>query len=132
MVVWFLPSWFLAFYLLPCFAIFFCTRYIYIFNQRIQHFLMKKFPRHKKVKRILEGTFLICHQCSVQEIVKDCEVWHSAAHGVTKSPPQLSDWTTTTCSVINILLYLFHHTFFPSVHLFINLIFWCKVNYRYR
>ena len=32
-------------------------------------------------------------------------------HGVAKSPPQLSDWTTT-CSVINILLYLFHHTFF--------------------
>ena len=31
----------------------------------------------------------------LQEIVKDTEAWHAAAHGVTKSQIQLSDWTTT-------------------------------------
>ena len=29
------------------------------------------------------------------EIVKDREGWHTAAHGVTKSQTQLSDWTIT-------------------------------------
>ena len=29
------------------------------------------------------------------ERVKDWEAWHAAVHGVTKSRPQLSDWTTT-------------------------------------
>ena len=30
------------------------------------------------------------------EIVKDMEAWHAAVHGVTKSQPQLNNWTTTT------------------------------------
>ena len=30
----------------------------------------------------------------LQEIVKDTEAWHAAAHGVTKSQTQLSNWTT--------------------------------------
>ena len=32
----------------------------------------------------------------LQEIVKNRESWHVAVHGVTKSPTQLNDWTTTT------------------------------------
>ena len=32
----------------------------------------------------------------LQEIVKNRESWHAAVHGVTESPTQLSDWTTTT------------------------------------
>ena len=31
----------------------------------------------------------------LQETVKDREAWRAAAHGVTKSQTQLSDWTTT-------------------------------------
>ena len=30
------------------------------------------------------------------EMVKDCEAWHAAVHGIVKSQTQLSDWTTTT------------------------------------
>ena len=30
-----------------------------------------------------------------REIMKVREAWHAAVHGVTKSRPQLSDWTTT-------------------------------------
>ena len=50
-----LGSWhFISYPVLPYFSV----QDIYIFNQCIQHFLMKKFPTHKKVKRILERTFL--------------------------------------------------------------------------
>ena len=31
----------------------------------------------------------------LQELVMDREAWHAAAHGVTKSQAQLSEWTTT-------------------------------------
>ena len=31
----------------------------------------------------------------LQEVVKDREAWHAAAHGVAKSWARLSDWTTT-------------------------------------
>ena len=30
------------------------------------------------------------------EMVKDREAWHAAVHGVAKSLPRLSDWTTST------------------------------------
>ena len=30
----------------------------------------------------------------IQELVKDREAWRAAAHGITKSRTQLSDWTT--------------------------------------
>ena len=33
---------------------------------------------------------------SLQEIVKDGEVWCAAVHGITKSQSRLSKWTTTT------------------------------------
>ena len=33
--------------------------------------------------------------CKLQEIVKNREAWRAAIHGVSKSCPQLSDWTTT-------------------------------------
>ena len=32
----------------------------------------------------------------LREIMKDREAWHAAVHGVAKTCPQLSDWTTTT------------------------------------
>ena len=38
-----------------------------------------------------------------QEIVKDRKAWRAAAHGVTKSQIQLSDWTTTTTTAFSIL-----------------------------
>lgn len=47
MVIWFLPSWFLAFYLLPCFAIFFCTRYIYIYSYIYIQSMYSTFPYEK-------------------------------------------------------------------------------------
>ena len=31
----------------------------------------------------------------LQEMVKDREAWHAAAHGVAQSQTQLSNWTTT-------------------------------------
>ena len=31
----------------------------------------------------------------LRELVKDGEAWRAAAHGITKSRTQLSDWTTT-------------------------------------
>ena len=31
-----------------------------------------------------------------QEIVKDREAWHAAAHGITKRQTQLSDWIEQT------------------------------------
>ena len=34
------------------------------------------------------------HLSKLQELVLDREAWHAAAHGVTKSWTQLSDWTT--------------------------------------
>ena len=44
----------------------------------------------------------------LQETVKDREAWSAAVHGVAKSQPQLTDWTTT-------LLTHFKHTV-QSVH----------------
>ena len=35
-----------------------------------------------------------------QEMVKDKEAWHVAVHGVTKSQTLLSDWTTTTQTLV--------------------------------
>ena len=46
----------------------------------------------------------------LQEMVKDREAWRAAVHGVTKSQTGHSDWTITTCMVINAFrkpLYLF-------------------------
>ena len=34
--------------------------------------------------------------CKLQEVVKDREAWHAAAHRVAKSQTWSSDWTTTT------------------------------------
>ena len=36
----------------------------------------------------------------LQEMAKDWEVWHAAAHGVAKSWTWLSDWTTTKCNAL--------------------------------
>ena len=30
------------------------------------------------------------------QMVNDRETWHAAVHGITNSPTQLSNWTTTT------------------------------------
>ena len=49
------------------------------------------------------------------EIVMDREAWHAAVHRVTKSQTQLRDWTTTTRTLSEILLWreprsrLFHN-----------------------
>ena len=33
----------------------------------------------------------------LQELVMDGEVWHTAVHGIAKSPPWLSTWTESRC-----------------------------------
>ena len=38
----------------------------------------------------------------LQEMVKDREAWHAAVHGVTKSRTQLSNWTTTKATRMDI------------------------------
>ena len=40
----------------------------------------------------------------VQEMVKEREAWHAAVHGVTKSQTWLSDWTTKTFALPDLLL----------------------------
>ena len=37
---------------------------------------------------------------TLQEIVRDREVWRAAVHGVTKSQTQLSDWTAATAASV--------------------------------
>ena len=39
----------------------------------------------------------------LQEIVEDRETWRAAVHGVAKSRTRLSDWTTTTNQLLQIL-----------------------------
>ena len=41
---------------------------------------------------------MVMNLSKLQEVVKDREAWHAAAHGITRSPTWLRDWTTTTQS----------------------------------
>ena len=41
------------------------------------------------------------------EMVRDWEAWHAAVHGVAKSWTWLSDWTTTTTTLVIKLLFVF-------------------------
>ena len=38
---------------------------------------------------------------NLQEMVKDRGIWHETAHGISKSGPWLSDWTTTTTTELS-------------------------------
>ena len=40
----------------------------------------------------------------LQEMVKDREAWHAAVHGITKSWARLSNWITTKCQQIGVLI----------------------------
>ena len=57
------------------------------------------FPQYNPILRMrwLDGIIDLMDMSSSKlwEIVKDREGWHTAAHGVTKSQTQLSDWTIT-------------------------------------
>ena len=48
--------------------------------------------RMRWLEGIIEATDMSLRK--LQEIVKDREAWHAAAHGITKSWTQLSGWTT--------------------------------------
>ena len=41
---------------------------------------------------------MVMNLSKLQEVVKDREAWRAAAHGITRSPTWLRDWTTTTQS----------------------------------
>ena len=58
----------------------------------------------------------------LQEMVKDREAWHAAAHGVAKRRTWLSDWTAKNNKPLeNIILGIYDIIKFPSEPLYIHL-----------
>ena len=92
LVVWFLPSWLHLFYLLLCFAIFFCARSTCIFNQFIQHFL-KDIPTHKEVKGILGEVHHL--RSAVNGLLHRSH--HTSVHPSICPPVSLVFWCKVNC-----------------------------------
>ena len=63
-----------------------------IFQGRLQQYMNQELPDVKLALSLRK----------LREIVKNRESWHAAVHGVTKSPTQLSSWTTR----VNVLIFL--------------------------